>query len=170
VQLVLSFLDEALAERSFRRVEAAPPAAPVPAPEPEPSPVAQAPPTAAAPIEYRQVIPLKSSDGFLLGTMYVSDEDARITPSSDLKLNVSIPPFQPFFLNRVLEPMVRRDQEAMAAADVQPGRRFSYEVVEDGGLLREIVIRNYGDERRLREVRSSARWTLEKMYEKTRSP
>ena len=146
------------------------PAGPVSAPEPEPPRVVLAPATAATPVEYRQVIPLKSADGFLLGTMYVSDEDARITPSSDLKLNTSIPPFQPFFLNRVLEPMARRDQEAVAAGDVQPGRRFSYEVIEEAGLLREIIIRNYGDERRLREVRSSARWTLEKMYEKVRSP
>jgi hypothetical protein len=35
-------------------------------------------------------------------------------------------------------------------------------------LLREIVIRNV-DEERLRELKSSIRWTLEKMYEKTRS-
>jgi len=171
LQLVLSFLDEALAERSFRRTEASPPStvAPVAAPQPEPSQPAQVQLSPASPVEYRQVIPLKSSDGLLLGTMYVGEEDARIVPSSDLRLNVSIPPFQPFFVNRVLEPMVKRDQEAVASGELQPGGRFSYEVVEEGGLLKEVIVRNYGDERRLREVRSSARWTLDKMYEKTRS-
>lgn len=167
LQLIMLFLDEVLAERSFRRIEAAPPSPGVSmsSVQTEP-PQALAMPTAS--VEYRQVIPLKSSDGLLLGTIYVSDEDARIVPSSDLKLSISIPPFQPFFLNRVLEPMARRDQEAAAAGDIQPDRRFSYEVLEEGGILKEVIIHNYGDERRLREVRSSARWTLDKMYEKTR--
>jgi hypothetical protein len=49
-----------------------------------------------------------------------------------------------------------------------PDKMFAYNIVREGDLLREIVIRN-ADEERLRELKSSIRWTLEKMYEKTRS-
>jgi hypothetical protein len=45
---------------------------------------------------------------------------------------------------------------------------FAYNIVREGDLIREIIIRNV-DEERLRELKSSIRWTLEKMYEKTKS-
>jgi len=35
--------------------------------------------------------------------------------------------------------------------------------------LTRLMIQNYGGERRLREIRSSLRWTLERMYEKITS-
>jgi hypothetical protein len=49
-----------------------------------------------------------------------------------------------------------------------PDKIFSYSIVQEGDVIREIVIRNV-DADRLRELKSSIRWTLEKMYEKMRS-
>jgi hypothetical protein len=43
---------------------------------------------------------------------------------------------------------------------------FAYNVVTEGDLIRELILRNV-DEDRLKELKSSIRWTLEKMYEKT---
>jgi len=40
--------------------------------------------------------------------------------------------------------------------------------VREGDLIREIIIRNVDDER-LKELKSSIRWTLDKMYEKIKS-
>jgi hypothetical protein len=45
---------------------------------------------------------------------------------------------------------------------------FAYNIVREGDLLKELVIKNV-DEERLRELKSSIRWTLEKMYEKMKS-
>jgi hypothetical protein len=45
---------------------------------------------------------------------------------------------------------------------------FAYNIICEGDLIREIVIKNAGEER-LRELKSSIRWTLEKMYEKMKS-
>ncbi len=47
-------------------------------------------------------------------------------------------------------------------------KAFSFNVVREGDLIREIVIRNV-DEERLKELKSSIRWTFEKMYEKMKS-
>ena len=44
---------------------------------------------------------------------------------------------------------------------------LDYEIITEGDLLREIVIKNV-DGDRLKELRSSIRWTLEKMYEKSK--
>jgi len=45
---------------------------------------------------------------------------------------------------------------------------FSYNIVQEGELIREIIIKNV-DEERLKELKSSIRWTFEKMYEKMKS-
>jgi hypothetical protein len=42
---------------------------------------------------------------------------------------------------------------------------FSYNIVRENDLIREIIIKNV-DEERLKELKSSIRWTFEKMYEK----
>jgi hypothetical protein len=46
-----------------------------------------------------------------------------------------------------------------------PDKMFAYNITREGDSLREIIIKNV-DEERLRELKSSIRWTLEKMYEK----
>ncbi len=45
---------------------------------------------------------------------------------------------------------------------------FSYNIVREGDLIREIIIKNVDDER-LKELKSSIRWTFEKMFEKMKS-
>jgi hypothetical protein len=44
---------------------------------------------------------------------------------------------------------------------------LSYDVEQEDGRLKAIVIRNYGDDRRLLELKNAIRWTLRRMYEKT---
>ena len=43
---------------------------------------------------------------------------------------------------------------------------FGVGIIDDEGKIKSISILNYGGERRLREVNSSLRWTLDKMYDK----
>jgi hypothetical protein len=46
---------------------------------------------------------------------------------------------------------------------------FSYNIVREGEFIREIVLKNV-DEERFKELKSSVRWTLEKMHEKMKPP
>ena len=61
--------------------------------------------------------------------------------------------------------MQEKDNELVRMGQLTPDKMFAYNIVHEGDLIREIVIRNV-DEERLRELKSSIRWTLEKMYEK----
>jgi hypothetical protein len=65
--------------------------------------------------------------------------------------------------------MQEKDNELSATGKINPDRVFSYEVIQENSILREIVIRNI-DSDRLREIKSSIRWTFEKMYEKMKNP
>ena len=49
-----------------------------------------------------------------------------------------------------------------------PDKMFAYDIATEGELIREIIIKNV-DDNRLKDLRSSIEWTLEKMYEKTKN-
>lgn len=137
-------LGEFVAERSFRRAE-----------------IPQ-----AAKVEYKQTTPLKTRLGAPLATMYVNDDVVRVVPEADKKFTVSTPPFQVFLITKVLDMMRGKDIEDSKRGEVEPDKILSYNVVQDGDVIKELIIQNYRDEDRLRKIRTTVRWTFEKMYEK----
>jgi len=115
--------------------------------------------------EYESVIQLKATSGELLATLYVGEGFLRVVPAEGKSFNVNMPPFNPFLVERVLMKMQEKDLELARAGQLPPEKVFSYNIVKDGDVFREIYVKNV-DEDRLRELKSSIRWTLEKMYEK----
>jgi hypothetical protein len=109
---------------------------------------------------------VKSQDGTTLGHMQIEEDVIVFNPVESLAFTVSIPPFQSFFLERVLGNMKATDEAKAAGGEVSPGEVLSFEVATDGERIVSISIRNYGGERRLREIQSSLRWAFDKMYEK----
>jgi hypothetical protein len=117
------------------------------------------PETTLAQPTWKEVVPLKSTTDRLLGTLYIADNLIRIVPSGNLKS--STPPFQSFLISRVLEAMIKKDKET---GIVPP---LSFEVKEESDKsIKEILIWNCGDPNRVKEIKTSVRWTFEKMAEK----
>jgi len=154
LRTLLSFIDDTLLEKGFKRAEIA-----KPAPTPQ---KAVSPPEA---IEYERSIPLKTVTGDLLANLYVEEDSMRVVLAEDKSFDVNTPPFTSFLVERVLAKMQERDREAAGTGEITPDKILSYNIVRDGDIIREITIRNIGPERS-RELKSSIRWTLEKMYEK----
>ncbi len=119
-------------------------------------------------LEPESVIPLRTINDETLAIIYVDKEVLHVLPDESKKFSVNTPPFQPFLVERVLAKMQKKDNELAKTGQLAADKVFAYTFALEGDLLREIVIRNV-DEERLRELKSSIRWTLEKMYEKTRS-
>jgi len=119
-------------------------------------------------VESENVTPLKTLTGELLATLYVSENSLRVVPAEGRDFDINTPPFMHFLVERVLLKMQERDSELVRAGQLSPGKIFCYNIVREGNIIREIVINN-SDSDRLRELKSSIRWTLEKMYEKTKS-
>ncbi|MBN1357241.1 hypothetical protein JW988_00570 [Candidatus Bathyarchaeota archaeon] len=117
-------------------------------------------------LEPESVIPLKTMGDEPLALIYVEKEALHVLPDESKKFSVSTPPFQPFLVERVLMKMQEKDNELVKTGQLTPDKKFAYDIVNEGDLLREIVLKNV-DEDRLKELKSSIRWTLEKMYEKT---
>lgn len=113
-----------------------------------------------------KIVPLRGSDGTLLAEMYIGKSEVRIIPF--VELSVDIPPFRQFFIARVLEGIKRKDIDRIERGEIDASKAFDYEIIVDRGIIKEIRLKNIFDERRRMDIKSSAKWTLEKMFEKTK--
>jgi len=161
----LDAVDVTLTEKSFKRAEA-PKTLPPPFAMPPTAPVAP-PPTGPAPSPYQQAYPLKTVTGVHLADVYVSDRELKVVSAPNMKYDVNSPPLRAFLIGRVLEPMQSKDRESARTGELSAERILSYRIEQDGNLLKTIVIANYGDERRLLELKNAIRWTLRRTYEKS---
>jgi len=117
-------------------------------------------------VEPESVIPLKTMSDEPLAIIYADKEALHVLPDDSKKFGVSTPPFQSFLVERVLVKMLEKDRELVKMGQLASNKMFAYNIVKEGDFIREIVFRNV-DSNRLKELKSSIRWTLEKMYEKT---
>lgn len=118
--------------------------------------------------ESESVIPLKTLNEEPLAIIYVERDSLHVLPDESKSFSVNTPPFNHFLIERILARMQEKDSELVRMGELTTDKMFAYNIVREGDLIREIVIRNV-DEERLKELKSSLRWTFEKMYEKTKS-
>ena len=154
-------------EKGFKRAEITKPPTEIEALVPKEE-VTVEPSPPQPPTEYESVIPLKTVTGELLATLHVSEDSLRVVPAEDKNFNVNTPPFTPFLVERVFAKMQEKDNELARTGQIAPEKIFSYNIVREGDVIHEITIKHV-DQDRLRELKSSIRWTLEKMYEKMKS-
>ena len=170
VEAALDTVNSILLDKGFKRGDIKEvPEAPVPIEvilpkqEPEtPKPVAQHMP------EPESVIPLKTMTDEPLALIYFDKQAMHVLPDESKNFSVNTPPFGNFLVERVFAKMQEKDSELVRLGQLTADKMFSYNIVREGDLIREIIIRNV-DEERLKELKSSIRWTLDKMYEKMKS-
>jgi len=167
---LLDFVNSALIEKGFKKPEIKPtPPAPVtqePAP-PQPPPHAEAN-TVAPLMEHAQAIPIKTATGELLANLYTDDDSMRVVLAQEKQFTVDTPPFMAFLVERVLAKMQEKDRESASTGEIPTDKILSYEIVKNGDVIRELAVKNTGADR-ARELKSTIRWTLEKMFEKMKS-
>lgn len=175
VQATLDTVNTILLEKGFKRGDINEvPAAPAPVPkevilpkqEPEPpKPVAVAPQHAPEP---ESVIPLKTMNDEPLALIYFDKQAMHVMPDESKNFSVNTPPFGIFLVEKVFAKMQEKDNELVRLGQLKPEKMFSYTIIREGDLIKEITIKNV-DEERLKELKSSIRWTFAKMYEKMKS-
>jgi hypothetical protein len=150
----LEVVDTLLADRSFRKIE-------IPAKQ-----IEQIETAAVTSQPSPNSIPVMTNDGIRIASMLVERRGLHVTPEPDMNLDANSPPLRSFLVGKVLESMQAKDKEAAASGAIQPEAILGYSVEQDGGVLKGIHIENYGDERRLLELKNAIRWTFRRMYEK----
>ena len=164
LKATLEAVDSILLEKGFRRPEM--PKEPA-ASRMEVSPSKTEPAVeSSVPLpELESVMLLKAAGGEELAIISVEGNSLHVVPAPDKNFDVTVAPFTQFLVERVLTKMQDRDNELARTGQLESDKIFSYNIVREGDIIRELIIHNV-DEDRLRELKSSIRWTLEKMYEK----
>lgn len=147
-------VDLALVDRSFKKVE-------LPLGTGKPS---APPPT--VPVVEPKIVSVTTDGGTHLADMEIAEKEFVITPSAGLNFDVDSPPFRSFLFGRVLESMKAKDNQSVQAGEISPESALSYELEQDGSNLKRLIVANYGDEKRLQELKNAIRWTLRRVYEK----
>jgi len=154
LRVLLDFIDDTLIDKGFKRAEIAKTVSPPPKAV-----------TAKLSMKPERIVSLKTVTGDLLANLYIKEDSMRVVLAEDKSFDVNIPPFTSFLMERVLAKMQEKDREAASKGEITPDKILSYNINQDGELIREIRIINIRPERS-RELKSALRWTLEKMYEK----
>lgn len=119
-------------------------------------------------IETEEVKQLKTKDNVILANAYAAPESVTIVPVSEMQFNVNTPPFQSFFINRILGGMKDKDKERVERGELKPDEVINYVIDDENGVIRKIIVNNYRDKDRLNEIFNTAAWVLARMLEKTR--
>jgi hypothetical protein len=170
VEAALDTVNSILLDKGFKRGDIKEvPEAPVPKEVilPKQEPEAPKPAVQHMP-EPESVIPLKTMTDEPLALIYFDKQAMHVLPDESKNFSVNTPPFGNFLVERVFAKMQEKDSELVRLGQLTADKMFSYNIVREGDLIREIIIRNV-DEDRLKELKSSIRWTFEKMYEKMKS-
>lgn len=164
---LLSLIDSALVQQSFKRAEIQKPAqaSTLQYISPKSSTKQSEAPISVEVKPQRKGILLKTITGDVLAELLLEQDVLRILFPEDKDFDINVPPFTSFFVERVLAKMLEKDKEDVNAGKLDPDKTISYDVIQDGNMLKEIAIKNLRPER-LRELKSSLRWTLEKMFER----
>jgi len=153
----LQAVDSILAEKSFRRVR-------IPA---ETEAVSALEISGAKDRQTGEIWPITTPEGVHLADLQITDYELALVPDSRIKYEVTSPPLRAFFIARVLDPMHMKDEESAKAGQLAADKVLTYEISDDDGALKSLRVHNYGDQRRLIELRNAIRWTVRRMYEKT---
>lgn len=150
IKKITSYIDELLASASFKRADAF-----------VSRKLEQVTQARATVTEKPSIKVIRSRNGAVLATLTYTKDEARFQISPDLELKRDDKPFSSFLLRKVLEAMARDDEERVRLGELDKEKMVKYEVVFDGDRVTEILIKNYRDDARLRDLINSVRWTLE---------
>jgi hypothetical protein len=149
----LEVVDSLLAERSFRPVEITPPTQP---------PGRQRVSSGTR----SESIPIMTTNGATIASILMDQDGMHVVPEENVKLDSNSPPLRAFLLGKILDPMQVKDKEAASSGAIPPENILVYDLEQEDGCLKAIHIKNYGDDRRVLELKNAIRWTLRRMYEK----
>ena len=155
LKTLLSLLDATLIKEGFKRAEISKPVQ-TPQKQETPQPVV---------VPQKKGVPLKTVTGDLLAQIFTEKDSMQIVLAEDKNFDINTPPFISFFVERVLAKMQEKDKEDASKGKLAPENTLSFNIKQDGNRVREIIINNLRRDRS-RELKSSIRWTLEKMYER----
>jgi predicted RNA-binding protein len=108
----------------------------------------------------------RDKGGQVVATASVLSGSVTVEPKEGVTLKSSTPPFKSFLIGKILQGMKTKDEELASSGKISKEQVIRFEVKEEGGMVRQIVIENYREKSRLNEILSTIAWTFSRMLEK----
>ena len=157
-RLNISVLDTLLKQSSFVKASDY-------APDPEQTGPAKSdtPPPRDVPGPPPKVITAGSGDA--VANIYTYPDKISIILEDSVRVTESTPPFQQFFVSRIMGEMQKKDEQMVDSGDLPEDSAIQYSIKNQDGCIREITITNYRLEERARNIANTAKWVLSRMLE-----
>lgn len=107
----------------------------------------------------------KGTDGDIIANAYVTPEQVSIVLKEDIGLDPETPPFKSFFIDRIIGEMKRKDATEVEDGRIQKEAVIDFVINKNGSNIREIIIKNYRQQERVKEIINTAGWSLTRMLE-----
>lgn len=104
-------------------------------------------------------------NGDIIANAYVTPEQVSIILNEELKIDAETPPFKSFFVERIIGEMKRKDATDIQGGRIQKEAAIDFTVNKNGADIREIIIKNYRQQERVKEIINTAGWSLTRMLE-----
>ncbi len=103
-----------------------------------------------------------SKNGMLIANAHITSDKISIVLEKNVSLDVNVPPFQSFFINRIIAGMKKIDIQNGANRE---NEMINCEVIDDKSILKSIIIKNYNIKERVNEIINTITWSLSRMLE-----
>ena len=108
----------------------------------------------------------RAKDGKLIAIALVTPERIVVMPSDDVRVSQTIPPFQNFFVNRIIKGYESKDHELVSSGKLEATSSLKFGVEEADGSIIKVTVENYREKARLNEILNTINWAFTKMLEK----
>lgn len=114
--------------------------------------------------EPQSIVLMNKAGKLELGIIEISEQTMRFLPAEHAVYDITRGAFARFFVERILGKFQQEDRHRVENGEIEWEDAFDFEVHSEDNILGEMVIRNCGDENRMKEIQSTLRWALEKTY------
>jgi len=114
--------------------------------------------------EPQSIVIMNKAGKLELGILEVLEQTIRFLPAEGAVYDITRGAFARFFVERILGKFQQEDRHRVENGEIEWEDAFDFEVHSEDNILGEMIIRNYGDENRMKEIQSTLRWALEKTY------
>ena len=111
-------------------------------------------------------IPIKrTGDGKVIANAFVTPDQLSIVLANGIAINADTPPFESFFLGRIIGEMKKKDAAEVESGAIQKESVIDCIINKNGEDIKEIIIKNYRQKQRVNELINTAGWSLTRMLE-----
>jgi len=120
---------------------------------------------AAKVIKQERKIAITKDGGTTIANAFVTNDEVSIILEDDVTLDPDTPPLKTFFVDRIIGEMKKKDIEQVESGVIKKDDIINCVINDNGGRIREIIIKNYRQEERVDEIINTATWSLTRMTE-----